>query len=398
MSLPLPLEGIRVLDLSRVVAGPFCTMTLGDLGADVVKIENPEGGDDTRHYGPPFVHGESAYFLCLNRNKRSVSLNLREPRSGEVLRALADHSDVLVENMRPGMLARYDLSPASLRQRNPRLITCTLSAFGPTGPYREDPGYDFAMQALTGLMSVTGRPDEEPMKVGVAVVDVLAGLQASVAILGALRVRDLTGQGQHVDISLFEAGLAGLINVASTYLISGELPRRYGNAHASIVPYQTFPTKDRPLVVAVGNDRQFVQFSACLGHPEWPVDERFTTNPGRVAHREELVGLIEAALRERDAADWAETLRAAGVPSAVVNDVAEAFEHPQTKALGIVEEITHPTAGTIPLVRPPFHLSETPPEIRRPPPRLGEHTGEVLREVLGLSDAEIGRLGETAPN
>lgn len=397
MPLPLPLEGIRVLDLSRVVAGPYCTMTLGDLGADVIKIENPEGGDDTRGYGPPFVQGESAYFLCLNRNKRSVSLNLREPAAREVLRALADQSDILVENMRPGMLARYDLAPTSLRERNPRLITCTLSAFGPTGPYRADPGYDFAMQALTGLMSVTGRADDEPMKVGVAVVDILAGLQATVAILGALRVRDVTGQGQHVDTSLFEAGLAGLINVASTYLISGERPRRYGNAHASIVPYQTFPTKDRPIVVAVGNDRQFGQFSACLGHPEWATDERFTTNPRRVAHREELVGLIEARLAQRDASEWAESLRAAGVPSALINDVAEAFAHPQTTALGVVEEISHPTAGMIPLVRPPFHLSKTPPATRRPPPRLGEHTAEVLREVLGWSDAEIGSLGETEP-
>jgi crotonobetainyl-CoA:carnitine CoA-transferase CaiB-like acyl-CoA transferase len=397
MSASLPLEGIRVLDLSRVVAGPYCSMTLGDLGADVIKVENPDGGDDTRRFGPPFVAGESAYFLCLNRNKRSVTLDLKDPAGQRIARDLAARSDVLVENLRPGALARFGLDPSNLRERDPRLITCSLSAFGTTGPYCEEPGYDFVMQALTGLMSVTGRPDDEPMKVGVALIDVLAGLYAATAILGALRVRDLTGRGQHVDLSLFESGLAGLINVASTYLVAGEHPHRYGNAHPSIVPYQVFPTRDRPFVVGVANDRQFALFSACVGHPEWAADARFATNPARVANRAELVRLIESALRERDAAEWEEKLRAAGVPCAPINDVADAFEHPQAQALGVVARIAHPAAGLVPLVRPPFHLSETPPTIRRPPPRLGEHTEEVLGEILGMGEVDNSMAERSTP-
>lgn len=392
MSLPLPLEGIRVLDLSRVVAGPYCTMTLGDLGADVVKIENPDGGDDTRRFGPPFVGDESAYFLCLNRNKRSVTLNLKLESARAIFRDLANRSDVVIENLRPGTLRRLGLDPSELRRANPRLITCSLSAFGTVGPYRDDPGYDFAMQALTGLMSVTGRPDDEPMKVGVALVDVLAGLYATTAILGALRSRDQTGQGQHVDVSLFESGLASLINVASNYLVAGARPRRYGNAHGSIVPYQTFPARDRPLVVAVGNDRQFALFCGCLGRPEWANDPRFATNPSRVANRDVLIPLIEAELGQRTAGEWEESLRAAGVPCAPINDVGDAFEHPQSQALGVVETVAHPSAGPVPLVRPPFHLSESPPSIRRPPPRLGEHTAEVLGETLGLSDEAVASL------
>lgn len=389
---PLPLEGIRVLDLTRVVAGPYCTMTLGDLGADVIKVENPDGGDDSRRFGPPFVGGESAYFLCLNRNKRGITLNLKESAGQQILRDLALQSDVLIENLRPGTMARYGLDLADLRARNPRLITCSLSAFGTTGPLRDEPGYDFAMQALTGLMSVTGRPDDEPLKVGVALIDVLAGLYATTAIQAALRSRDQTGQGQHVDVSLFESGLAGLINVASSCLISGERPRRYGNAHASIVPYQTFPTADRPLAVAVANDRQFARFSECLDHPEWATDDRFATNPARVANRDELIDRIAAELARRPATEWETDLQSLGVPCATINDVADAFASPQTRALGVVAEVEHPTAGPIPLVRPPFHLSLTPPAIRRPPPCLGEQTAEVLREVLGIDEAEVERL------
>jgi crotonobetainyl-CoA:carnitine CoA-transferase CaiB-like acyl-CoA transferase len=387
-----PLAGVRVLDLSRVLAGPYCTMLLGDLGADVIKIENPDGGDDTRRWGPPFAGGESAYFLGINRNKRSVTLNLKDLPAQELLRRLADQSDVFIENLRPGTLARWRLDGPSLRARNPRLISCSLSAFGPTGPYRDDPGYDFTLQALGGLMSVTGEPEGAPTKVGVALVDVLTGLYATTAILGALRARDATGQGQEVAVSLLESELAALANVASSYLLSGERPRRYGNAHASIVPYQVFPARDRPFALAVGNDRQFAVLCAQLGHAEWAADPRFATNPERVAHREALIALLSESFRSRDAGDWVAQLREAGLPCAPINHVDEAFAHPQVEALGMVETVEHPTAGTVPLVRPPFHLSATPPMIRRPPPTLGQHTDEVLAELLGLGPAELTAL------
>jgi crotonobetainyl-CoA:carnitine CoA-transferase CaiB-like acyl-CoA transferase len=388
----LPLAGVRVLDLTRVVAGPYCTMILGDLGADVLKIENPDGGDDTRRFGPPFVGSESAYFLGINRNKLSVTVNLKDPRGQELTRELARASDVFIENMRPGSLERWSLDGASLRAINPRLVTGSLSAFGTVGPYRDDPGYDFPLQALGGLMSITGEANGPPMKVGVALIDVIAGLYCATAILAALRVRDQTGRGQQVDVSLLESGLSALINVASGYLISGERPGRYGNAHASIVPYQVFDARDRPFALGVANDKQFASLGAILHRPEWAEDPRFATNPARVANRVELIGLLELAFAERDAAEWVGDLRAAGIPCAPINNVDEAFEHEQVKALGVVETVEHPTAGPIRLVRPPFHLSETPPEIRRPPPRLGEHTDEVLREVLRMDLPQIQEL------
>jgi crotonobetainyl-CoA:carnitine CoA-transferase CaiB-like acyl-CoA transferase len=383
------LDGLRVLDLSRVLAGPFCTMLLGDLGADVIKVENPDGGDDTRRWGPPFLAGESAYFLGVNRNKRSVTINLKSPAGQDVVRRLAERSDVFIENMRPGTLERWGLDVARLRRLNPRLVTCTLSAFGQDGPYRDDPGYDFTLQALTGLMSITGQPDGEPTKVGVALIDVITGLFAASSILAALRARDSSGHGQHVDVSLFESGLAALVNVASGYLASGVRPRRYGNAHASIVPYQVFPARDRSFALAIGNDRQFAQLCACLGHPEWAADARFATNPARVANREALIALLSAEFVQRDVADWEARLRAEGLPCAPINHVDEAFAHPQAQALDVIERILHPTAGVVPLVRAPFHLSETPAQTRRPPPTLGEHTHEVLRDALGLGAAEI---------
>ncbi len=386
------LADVRVLDLSRVLAGPYCTMVLGDLGADVIKIENPEGGDDTRHWGPPFADGESAYFLGVNRNKRSVTLNLKDRRGQELLRRLAGQSDVLVENLRPGTLERWGLGGASLRVLNPRLITCSLSAFGTAGPYRDDPGYDFTLQALGGLMSVTGPPDGEPTKVGVALVDVITGLFATTAILAALRARDRTGQGQQVDLSLLECELAALANVAAAYLVSGERPRRYGNAHPSIVPYQVFPARDRPFALAAANDRQFTILCGILGHPEWAEDPRFATNPARVVHRQTLVTLLAEALGQRDADEWVQMLRAAGLPCAPINNVDEVFAHEQVRALGVVEEIQHPTVGLLPLVRPPFHLSATPPTIRRAPPTLGQHTAEVLGELLGIGPAELDDL------
>jgi crotonobetainyl-CoA:carnitine CoA-transferase CaiB-like acyl-CoA transferase len=386
------LAGVRVLDLSRVLAGPYCAMVLGDLGADVVKVENPDGGDDTRSWGPPFVAGESAYFLSINRNKRSLTLNLKDPRGQDVLRRLAARSDVFVENMRPGTLERWKLDPASLRAANPGLITCSVSAFGTTGPYRDDPGYDFTLQALGGLMSVTGQPDGEPTKVGVALVDVITGLFAATAILAALRTRDATGVGQHVDVSLLESELAALVNVASGYLVSGKRPARYGNAHASIVPYQVFGARDRPFALAAANDRQFAALCACLGHVEWTADPRFATNPARVVNRETLQDLLNEVFMTRDAAAWVATLRAAGLPCASINNVDEAFAHEQVQALDVVEEVAHPVAGLLRLVRSPMHLSATPPVTRLAPPTLGQHTEEVLAEQLGLSAAEIADL------
>ena len=386
------LEGIRVLDLSRVLAGPYCTMVLGDLGADVVKVENPDGGDDTRHWGPPFVEGESAYYLGVNRNKRSIAVNLKNPAGQELVRRLATHSDIFVENLRPGTLERWQLDASSLRALNPRLISCTLSAFGPSGPYRDDPGYDFTLQALTGLMSITGSPEGEPTKVGVALIDVITGLFAATSILAALRARDSTGTGQHVDVSLFESGLAALVNVASGYLVSGRRPRRYGNAHPSIVPYQVFRARDRSFALAIGNDRQFSQLCAGLGRPEWAADARFETNPARVANRDQLVAVLSEAFAEREVAEWEERLRAQGLPFAPINHVDEALDHPQAQALGVVQSVLHPELGVLPLVRAPFHLSATPETIRRAPPTLGQHLREVLGDVLGLDDADVDAL------
>ena len=387
-----PLAGIRVLDLTRVLAGPYCTMILGDLGADVVKVENPDGGDDTRAWGPPFVGGESAYFLSVNRNKRGITVNLKDRRGRDLVRALARQSDVFVENMRAGTLERWGLDGESLRKLNPRLVTCSLSAFGRVGPYRDDPGYDFTLQALGGLMSVTGQPDGAPTKVGVALVDVLTGLFASTAILAALRSRDATGLGQQVDLSLIESELAALANVASGYLVSGNRPRRYGNAHASIVPYQVFQARDRHFALAAANDRQFQLLCEKVGRGELAADPRFATNPSRVLNRTALEAELTRIFTQRDAADWVADLRAAGVPCASINNVDEAFDHEQVRALDVVEVVDHPTVGGLKLVRSPMHFSATPATIRRAPPTLGQHTDEVLTELLGLDEAAIAAL------
>jgi formyl-CoA transferase len=377
-----PLHGIRVLDLSRVLAGPYCTMVLGDLGADVIKVE-PPGGDETRAWGPPFAAGESAYYLCVNRNKRGMVVDLKAGEGKATLQALARKCDVLVENFRPGTLARYGLDYESLRPDCPRLVYCSISGFGQTGPLRDRPGYDFMIQAMGGLMSITGDPHGEPVKVGVAAADLFAGQYAVIAILAALGARQQTGEGQYIDIALFDSQLAWLANVASNYLISGSPPKRYGNAHANIVPYQSFAAADGWFVLAVGNDQQFVRLCALLGRPEWGGDDRFATNTARVTHREELIALLKAIFVLRRADEWLSALESAGIPCGAINTLKEVFAEPQVTAREMLVKMEHATIGELPLVGSPLKFSQTPVTYRLPPPRLGEHTDEILREVLG---------------
>ncbi|HEY3107834.1 MAG TPA: CoA transferase [Chloroflexota bacterium] len=366
-------------------------MLLGDLGADVLKVELPALGDDTRRWGPPFVAGESTYYLAVNRNKRSLTLNLKHPRAQELLRRLVERADVLVENFKPGTLEALGLGYEQLRQTNPRLIYCAISAFGPRGPYKDRPGYDFAIQAIGGIMSLTGEPDGEPMKVGVAIVDVTAGLYALGAILAALRARDRDGAGQRVEVSLFQSQLAWLVNVASAYLIAGQPPRRHGNAHASVVPYQSFRAADDWLAIAAGNDGQFRALVRVLGQAPLADDVRFATNPARVEHREALIPRLADAIAAWPAADLLAALERAGVPCAPINTLERVFADPQVEALGAVLHADHPTVGDLPLVRWPFELSGTPAALRHPPPLLGQHTDDLLAE-LGLRPDELAAL------
>jgi formyl-CoA transferase len=376
-----PLQGIRVLDLSRVLAGPYCTMVLGDLGADVIKVESPEG-DETRGWGPPFAEGESAYYLCVNRNKRSIVVDFKTEQGRAALGQLVQKSDVLVENFRPGTLARFSLDFESATALNPALIYCSISGFGQTGPLRDRAGYDFMIQAMGGLMSFTGEPDGEPMKVGVAVADLFAGQNAAVAILAALQARTLTGRGQHLDISLFDSQLGMLANVASNYLISDKLPKRYGNAHANIVPYQSFQASDAWFILAVGNDRQFEKLCEVIGNSELAHDPRFITNAGRVENRQALISILKPILLTRSANDWLSAMESAGIPCGPINTLDKVFAEPQVEARAMLIEMKHSTIGKLPLVGSPLRFSETPVEYRLPPPRLGEHTEEVLDELL----------------
>ena len=375
-----PLHGIRVLDLSRVLAGPYCTMVLGDLGADVIKVESPEG-DETRGWGPPFAAGESAYYLCVNRNKRSVIVDFKTEDGRAVLHRLVERSDVLVENFRPGTLARYGLDFASATGINPALIYCSITGFGQTGPLRDKPGYDFMIQAMGGLMSITGEPDGEPMKVGVAVADMFAGQNAVIAILAALQARTHTGRGQHLDLSLFDSQVGMLANVASNFLLSGNLPKRYGNAHANIVPYQSFQASDAWFVLAVGNDRQFEKLCGMIGRSDLATDARYALNADRVTHRDELLAILTPVFLTRTSGEWLSALDAAGIPCGPINTLNKVFEAPQAKARGMLIEMEHSTIGNLPLVGSPLKFSETLVEYRRPPPRLGEHTQEVLKEL-----------------
>ncbi len=386
-----PLEGIRVVDVSRVLAGPFCTMILGDLGAEVIKVEAPGGSDDTRGWGPPYAAGESAYYLCTNRNKRGITLDLKKEEGQRIFLRLIREADVLVENFKVGTLARMGLAPERLRKINPRLVVAEITGFGQTGPLSSLPGYDFIIQALGGLMSITGSEESGPMKVGVAIVDVLAGLYAALGILAALHERKRSGEGQIVDTALLDVCVASLVNVASNYLVGGKVAKRLGNAHPNIVPYQSFRAADQEMVIAVGNDRQFAKLAEVLGRPELAKDERFATNPNRLSHREELTEALQRVFERRPAREWIERLQEAGIPCAPIQRIDQVFDHPQVRAREMVVEMPHPSAEKVRLVGSPIKLSRTPVTYRRHPPLVGEHTREILRE-LGYSEEEIEKL------
>ena len=388
-----PLQNIRVLDLSRVLAGPYCTMVLGDLGAEVIKVEPPEG-DETRDWGPPFAGGESAYYLCVNRNKRGMVVNLKTEEGKNILRELAMQSDVLVENFRPGTLKKFGLDFETLHAINPRLIYCSISGFGQTGPLKDMPGYDFMIQAMGGIMSITGEPDGEPMKVGVAVADLFAGQNAVISILAALQARTFTGEGQYIDIALFDSELGWLANVASNFLISGKNPKRYGNAHANIVPYQSFQARDGWLVVAVGNDRQFESFCGVIGKPELSVDGRFSTNSARVQNREVLIPILAPIFLQRSVNDWL-TLIGDQFPCGPINTFEQVFSMPHVKEREMLVEMQHPTIGALPLVGSPLKMGGTPVSYRLPPPLIGEHTEEILTNVLGIISEKVTELRES---
>ncbi|MCS6851959.1 MAG: CoA transferase [Gemmataceae bacterium] len=387
-----PLAGVRVLDASRVLAGPFCGQLLGDLGADVVKVERPGSGDETREWGPPFVGPLSAYFLSCNRRKRALTLDLARPAGHRLFLDLVGQSDVLIENFRAGSAQRLGLNPEQLLAAHPRLIVCSISGFGRTGPFRDRPGYDFAVQALSGLMSITGPVEGPPCKVGVAVTDVLTGLYAAVAILACLHARQQSGHGYAIDLALLDCAVAAQVNVAQAYLSSRQVPPRQGNAHLQIVPYQLFATADGWLVLAVGNDGQWQRFCQAAGRPDLAADPRFATNPQRVQHRALLVPLLEGLMGTRSTADWQQTLEAADVPHAPVWSYAELFASPQAAARGLRVTVRDPAGQPVDLVGSPFHIdgSTLPPPTM--PPRLGEHTEQVLRQWLGLDDDRLDEL------
>jgi crotonobetainyl-CoA:carnitine CoA-transferase CaiB-like acyl-CoA transferase len=400
------LSHLRVLDLSRVLAGPWAGQILADLGAEVIKVERPGNGDDTRAWGPPFLKdeqgeatSEAAYYLAANRNKRSVTIDFTLPEGQKLVRELAARSDILIENFKVGGLQAYGLDYESLKAINPDLIYCSITGFGQTGPYAKRAGYDFMIQGLGGLMSLTGRAEGEngagPVKVGVALTDILTGLYSTSAILAALAHRDHSGGGQHIDMALLDVQVACLANQAMNYLTTGAAPRRLGNAHPNIVPYQDFPTADGDFILTVGNDSQFRKFAEVAGQPQWALDPRFVTNKQRVANRAALIPLIRQATVFKTTAQWVAQLEAAGVPCGPINDLAQVFADPQVVARGMALTLPHALAGSVPQVASPIRLSKTPVEYRHAPPLLGEHTEQVLTEVLQLNAGYLAVLRES---
>jgi formyl-CoA transferase len=397
------LSHIRVLDLTRILAGPWCAQTLADLGADVVKVERPGAGDDTRQWGPPYLKTpdgadtrEAAYYLCANRNKRSVTIDIATPEGQKLVRELAAVSDVVIENYKVGQLKKYGLDYASLAQVKPDLVYCSVTGFGQTGPLAERAGYDFIVQGMGGFMSITGErdglPGGGPQKAGVAIADLMTGMYASVAVLAALAHRDRTGDGQYIDMALLDVQVAMLANMGSNFLASGQPPARWGNAHPNIVPYQAFQTSDGWIIVAVGNDAQFRKFVDAGGRPELADDLRFATNPERVRQRETLVPILADMVKTRSKREWIERLETAGVPCGPINDLGEVFENEQVQARGMRIDVPHPSGTRAALVRNPIRMSATPPQVSSPPPMLGEHTDVVLRDVLGYDEATIADL------
>ncbi|MBI3150014.1 MAG: CoA transferase [Betaproteobacteria bacterium] len=401
-----PLKGLRVLDLTRVLAGPWCSQNLADLGAEVIKIERPGSGDDTRAWGPPYLKdaagldtSEAAYYLAANRGKKSITLDLSLPEARAAVRRLAAASDVFMENYKVGDMARFGLAWEDLKVVNPRLVYCSITGFGQQGPLASRPGYDFMIQGMGGLMSITGERDDlpggGPQKVGVAVADLMTGMYASVAILGALYHRERSGEGQYIDMALFDCQVAMLANINMNYLVSGQAPRRLGNAHANIVPYQVFEAADGHLILAVGNDAQFARFAQLAGCPQWASDERFASNAARVRHRDILVPLVAERLRLRPREEWLEALEAAGVPCGPINRLDEVFAHAQVAEREMRVDLPHPQAGKVPLVGSPMKLAATPVSYDLPPPLLGQHNHEILGGLLGLSAEEINAISQT---
>jgi crotonobetainyl-CoA:carnitine CoA-transferase CaiB-like acyl-CoA transferase len=397
------LSGLLVLDLSRVLAGPWVGQTLADLGAEVIKVERPVSGDDTRSWGPPFLKdlsgeptSESAYFACANRNKKSLTVDITRPQGQDVIRRLADRADILIENFKVDGLKQYGLDYASLRKINPRLIYCSITGFGQTGPYASRAGYDFLIQAMGGLMSITGQKDTEPgagpQKVGVALTDILTGLYSTVGILAALSHRQRSGEGQWLDMALLDVQVASLANQASNFLVGGESPTRMGNAHPNIVPYQDFPTRDGYMVIAVGNDAQFSRLCQAAGQPGIAIDPRYRTNKDRVQNRKELISQMNAFTVTRSTQEWIMDLETVGVPCGPINNLEQVFADPHVKARQIHQKLEHPSMGTVSSVASPIRLSETPVQYRMAPPLLGEHTHEVLCDLLGMSEQEVSAL------
>lgn len=388
------LDGIKILDLTRVLAGPHCTMILADLGADVIKVEAPGGSDETRAWGPPFQNGVSAYYLCANRNKRSITVNLKTEEGREIIRTLAKETDVLIHNFKTGSMEKWLLDYESLKHTNPRLVYCSITGFGETGPYSHLPGYDYIIQGMSGLMSITGSEDSGPMKIGVAMVDILTGLYSAISIQAALLEREKSGIGQKIDMSLMDTAVSSLANVASNYLVSGTIPKRLGNDHPNIVPYSKFKALDGEIIIAVGNNRQFVTLCDVMGISEIAVDERFYTNEARVANKQELTRIIENQLQLKPANEWIELFSQHNIPCGPIATMDQVFEHPQVAARDMVVEVDHPEAGTVKLVGSPIKLSRTQTKIERHPPIPGEHTKEILQEA-GYSLEEIDQLKET---